>query len=82
MAKYVLTGGATGIGAAIKAALLADQNEVITLDIRDGDYDVDLGDAEARAQVIARVKADHPNARWRYHLRRCRLAFPRHGENS
>jgi short-subunit dehydrogenase involved in D-alanine esterification of teichoic acids len=60
MAKYVLTGGATGIGAAIKAALLADQNEVITLDIRDGDYDVDLGDAEARAQVIAQVKADHP----------------------
>lgn len=60
MATYVLTGGATGIGAAIKAQLEDCQQTVITLDIKDGDYTVDLGDAASRAQVIAQVAKDYP----------------------
>lgn len=60
MATYILTGGATGIGAEIKAQLTKAGHSVITLDIRDGDYDVDLGDAQARARVVQQVKTDHP----------------------
>lgn len=61
MATYILTGGTTGIGAAIKAQLLSEHHTVVTLDIRDGDYNVDLGDPQARQQVISQVKADHPS---------------------
>jgi len=61
MATYILTGGATGIGAEIKAQLLAAEHTVITLDIRDGDYNVDLGDARARATVVQQVKTNHPS---------------------
>lgn len=60
MAKYILTGGATGIGAAIKAQLEACQQTVITLDIKDADYTVDLGDTPSRSEVVARVATDHP----------------------
>lgn len=59
MATYILTGGATGIGAEIKAQLLAASHTVITLDIRDGDYNVDLGNTQARRDVIEQLKSDH-----------------------
>ena len=61
MAKYILTGGATGIGAAIREALNNAGHETITLDIRDGDYNVDLGNADSRQATVEQVKADHPH---------------------
>ena len=38
MAHYLITGSATGIGAAIKARLLAENHQVSTIDIRDADF--------------------------------------------
>tara|TARA_B110000503_G_scaffold869_1_gene1167 strand:+ start:2858 stop:3616 length:759 start_codon:yes stop_codon:yes gene_type:complete len=59
MKTYLLTGGATGIGATIREALVAAGNRVITVDIKDGDYLVDLSDKKARQAVIKQIKADH-----------------------
>lgn len=61
MGKYVLTGGATGIGAAIKQQLLDQGNDIVVIDLKDGDYLADLGDPAARKTVIEQVKADHPS---------------------
>ena len=60
MGKYVLTGGATGIGAAIKQQLLDQDHVIVVVDLKDGDYLADLGDPAARKTVIDQVKADHP----------------------
>ena len=60
MKTYLLTGGATGIGAAIRAQLTSAGHKVVTVDLKDGDYLADLGDASARANVIDRIKSDHP----------------------
>ena len=57
MANYVLTGGATGIGAAIKARLTAAGHRVLVLDLRDGDIDVDLSVASQRQSAISAVLA-------------------------
>ena len=42
MATYIITGGSTGIGAATRARLQDLGHQTINLDIRDGDYLVDL----------------------------------------
>lgn len=52
MATYVLTGGATGIGAAIKARLKAAGHRVVVLDLRDADIEVDLSQASQRQAAI------------------------------
>jgi NAD(P)-dependent dehydrogenase (short-subunit alcohol dehydrogenase family) len=52
MATYVLTGGATGIGAAIKARLKAAGHRVVVLDLRDADIEVDLSEASQRQAAI------------------------------
>jgi len=59
MGTYVLTGGATGIGAATKQHLQDTGHRVITVDIKDADYIADLGDPVAREDVIRRIKDDH-----------------------
>ena len=59
MGTYVLTGGATGIGAATKQHLQDTGHRVITVDIKDADYIADLGDSVAREDVIGRIKSDH-----------------------
>ena len=61
MGKYVLTGGATGIGAAIKRQLLGQGHDIVVIDLKDGDYLADLGDPAVRKAVIDQVKADHPS---------------------
>ena len=61
MGKYVLTGGATGIGAAIKQQLLDQGHNIVVIDLKDGDYLADLGDPVARKTVIDQVKAEHPS---------------------
>ncbi|MGV9797231.1 SDR family oxidoreductase [Mycobacterium sp. NPDC003449] len=55
MATYVLTGSASGIGAATKTRLQADGHDVIGIDLHDADVTVDLGTSEGRASAIARV---------------------------
>ena len=52
MATYVLSGGATGIGAAIKARLHAAGHRVLVLDLRDADIEVDLSEASQREAAI------------------------------
>jgi len=59
MGTYVLTGGATGIGAATKQHLQDTGHRVITVDIKDADHVADLGDSVAREDVIGRIKSDH-----------------------
>lgn len=60
MKTYLLTGGATGIGAAIRSRLIKAGHRVLTVDIKDGDYLVDLSDADARQAVIQQIREDHP----------------------
>ncbi len=78
MATYVLTGGATGIGAAIKARLKAAGHRVVVLDLRDADIEVDLSQASQRqAAITALLRDTSREHRGHYYLRRRRLAFSR-----
>ena len=58
MGTYVLTGGATGIGAAIKEKLRAQGHRVVVIDLKEGDYLADLGNPETRREVVAKVAAE------------------------
>ena len=60
MGTYVLTGGATGIGAAIKEKLRALGHRVVIIDLKEGDYLADLGDPKARQSVITKVATEVP----------------------
>lgn len=55
MATYVLTGSASGLGAATKTRLEADGHRVIGVDLRDADVTVDLSTADGRTEAVARV---------------------------
>jgi NAD(P)-dependent dehydrogenase (short-subunit alcohol dehydrogenase family) len=61
MAIYALTGGATGIGAELKRQLLAKGDEVITVDIKEGDIIADLSTAEGRQAAIDGIHARAPD---------------------
>ena len=52
MASYALTGGATGIGAALKQQLISAGHQVITVDIKEGDIIADLSTLEGRQAAI------------------------------
>ena len=52
----VVTGSASGMGAATKARLEADGQRVIGIDVRDADIVADLGTAEGRAAAIEGVR--------------------------
>jgi nucleoside-diphosphate-sugar epimerase len=54
MKSAVVTGGAGGIGSAIVSALTATGHDVAILD-REGEFAVDLGDAQAVRQVAGRL---------------------------
>lgn len=56
MGLYALTGGATGIGAAIKQRLLDNGHEVIVADIRNADIEADLSTDEGRATAISEFR--------------------------
>src|SRR3954470_6216629 len=51
----VVTGSASGMGAATKAGLEADGQRVIGVDLRDADVVADLGTAAGRGSAIAAV---------------------------
>lgn len=52
MATYAMTGGATGIGTAIKKRLQASGHTVVVADIKDADIEADLSNAEGRQKAI------------------------------
>ena len=55
MATYVVSGAASGIGAATAARLAADGHRVIGVDLRDADVEADLSTAAGRAHAVRRV---------------------------
>ncbi|MDX6277419.1 MAG: hypothetical protein QOJ72_1547 [Nocardioidaceae bacterium] len=57
MKTYVVTGAASGIGAATAEMLRAQGDRVITIDQRDADVVVDLSTAAGRADGVAGVRA-------------------------
>ena len=61
MSTIVMSGCATGIGAATRKALEAAGHTVIGVDIRDAEVIADLSTAEGRKQAIADVLAMRPS---------------------
>ena len=61
MGLYAMTGGATGIGNAIKQQLLAQGNQVIVVDIKDADIVADLSSPEGRQAAIDGITAAAPD---------------------
>lgn len=61
MAVYAMTGGATGIGAALKAQLLDQGHEVIVVDIVEGDIVADLSTSEGRQAAVAGIRERAPD---------------------
>ncbi len=61
MATYALTGGATGIGAAIKDSLRSAGHTVIVVDIRDADINADLSTASGRQAAVAGIREAAPD---------------------
>lgn len=57
MKRYAMTGGATGIGAALRKQLSAAGHEVISIDIKEGDIIADLSTQEGRDRALAEVHA-------------------------
>jgi len=60
MATYIITGGASGIGAATRQVLIEQGDTVITVDIKDANICADLSDPEARDAATAKIRSDHP----------------------
>ena len=56
MKTYAMTGGATGIGAAIKQRLRDEGHRVIVVDIKDADIVADLSSREGRDAAIQAIK--------------------------
>lgn len=57
MGSYAMTGGATGIGAAIKQRLRGAGHTVIVVDVKDADVIADLGTRAGRDTAIAGIRA-------------------------
>ncbi|NNC54722.1 MAG: SDR family NAD(P)-dependent oxidoreductase, partial [Pseudomonadales bacterium] len=53
MGTFAMTGGATGIGAAIKQSLRSAGHDVVVADIKDADIIGDLSNSEGRDNAIA-----------------------------
>jgi NAD(P)-dependent dehydrogenase (short-subunit alcohol dehydrogenase family) len=58
MGIYAMTGGATGIGAAIRQRLQEEGNRVIVVDIKDADIIADLSSREGRQAAVAAIRAE------------------------
>ena len=61
MGHYAMTGGATGIGNAIKQQLTAQGHQVTVVDIKDADIVADLSTAEGRQAAIDGINAAAPD---------------------
>lgn len=56
MATYVITGGASGIGASIAKQLESEGSTVLTVDIQQADIIADLATAEGRSAAIGKIR--------------------------
>lgn len=56
MGVYAISGGATGIGAAIKEDLRSAGNQVIVVDIKDADVEADLSTRDGRARAVSGIR--------------------------
>jgi NAD(P)-dependent dehydrogenase (short-subunit alcohol dehydrogenase family) len=54
---YLVTGAASGLGAAVTARLRDTGNRVVTVDLRDCDVNADLGTVEGRAEALTAALA-------------------------
>ncbi len=61
MATYIMTGGATGIGAEIRKRLVNAGHTLAIIDIKDADYCVDLSDRKATANAIETIAKRYPH---------------------
>jgi len=61
MGTYALTGGATGIGAALKKQLVDAGHGVVVVDIKDADIVADLSTPEGRGTAIEGIRARAPD---------------------
>lgn len=61
MKSYAMTGGASGIGAAIKEAILAGGHRLIVVDIANADIEADLSSAPARQSAIQAIQTNFPD---------------------
>jgi NAD(P)-dependent dehydrogenase (short-subunit alcohol dehydrogenase family) len=52
---YAVTGAASGIGAAVRARLLASGHDVIGVDLAGADVDADLGSTEGRRHAVQEI---------------------------
>ncbi len=55
MRTYLVTGAASGLGAAVAGRLRARGDRVVTVDLRDADVNADLGTPAGRAEALAAV---------------------------
>lgn len=60
MGTYVVSGAASGIGAATAALLRGQGHTVVTVDLKDADVVADLSSEEGRAEAVAGVRAKAP----------------------
>lgn len=56
MGIYAMTGGATGIGAAIKETLISEGHQVVVIDIKDADITADLSSLDGRKTAIDELR--------------------------
>lgn len=61
MRTYVITGGTTGIGAAVRAKLMEQGHEVFNIDYKGGDILADLSTREGRETAIKAVRERYPD---------------------
>ncbi|MDG1011646.1 MAG: SDR family oxidoreductase [Luminiphilus sp.] len=60
MATYIMTGGASGIGATTRQLLMDEGHRVVTLDLRNADILTDLSDEDAREATLKALRSDYP----------------------
>ena len=60
MGLYLVTGGATGIGAAIKNQLIKEAHKVLVVDIKDVDIQADLSSGSGRQAAIDEIRKRAP----------------------
>ena len=61
MGIYVITGGTTGIGAAVRTTLADQGHEVFNVDYKGGDICADLSTPEGRKAAIAAIHDRYPD---------------------